>query len=337
MQRLYSWLFLKAIRGLGEVSIKKLWLYFGSAQEILSATYEDLRVVVGEEKAKAIERKELTFDPEEVIKVVEREEIGWLTLEDEEYPSSLKEIEDPPPVLFYRGNIRSIPLIGVVGTRRPDGQSLGFIRGLVKEVVRRGYGVCSGGAIGCDFYSHKECLACGGYTVCFLGMGILRMPPYLKRLEGDNILFFSEFLPDTPPEEYTFPRRNRLISGISKALVVAEAGEKSGALITANYAVRQRRPLWVYIGNVLSQRWIGCIKLVNEGKAKVLYSPALLFEDLPSSSSFDDPLIDLLTTPKTFDELLEITRLSPSELSARLLQLEMDGKIFRSGSYYMCL
>lgn len=337
MERLYNWLLLKAIRGLGEVSIKRLWLAFGSAEDILSASYEDLREMVGEERARAIKRKDLSFEPEEVIRLVEREDIGWVCLEDEAYPPSLREIEDPPPVLFYRGEIRQVPMIGIVGTRKPDSQSLGFIKSLVREVVSKGYGVCSGGAIGCDFYSHKECLALGGYTVCLLGMGILKIPAYLSKLQNGNMLFLSEFLPEASPEEYTFPRRNRLISGLSKALVVAEAGQKSGSLITAQYAIKQKKPLWVYVGNALSQRWLGCINLVNEGKAKVLYSPTLLFQELPSSDSLKDPLLDLLTTPKTFDELLEITRLSHQELTMRLTQLELEGKVLRNGSYYMSL
>ena len=337
MERLYNWLLLKAIRGLGEVSIKRLWLAFGSAEDILSASYEDLREMLGEERARAIKRRELSFEPEEVIRLVESEGIGWVCLEDEAYPTSLKEIEDPPPVLFYRGEIRQVPMIGIVGARKPDSQSLGFIKSLVREVVSKGYGVCSGGAIGCDFYSHKECLALGGYTVCLLGMGILKIPAYLSKLQNGNMLFLSEFLPEASPEEYTFPRRNRLISGLSKALVVAEAGQKSGSLITAQYAIKQKKPLWVYVGNALSQRWLGCINLVNEGKAKVLYSPTLLFQELPSSDSLKDPLLDLLTTPKTFDELLEITRLSHQELTMRLTQLELEGKVLRNGSYYMSL
>ncbi|MFN3598162.1 MAG: DNA-processing protein DprA, partial [Aquificaceae bacterium] len=139
------------------------------------------------------------------------------------------------------------------------------------------------------------------------------------------------------PEEYTFPRRNRLISGASRALVIAEAGENSGALITARYAIRQKKPLWVYIGNSLSQRWLGSIKLVNEGYAKILYSPSLLFQNLPFQREQQDPILEILATPKTFDELLEITRLSPMELTMKLVQLEMEGKISLNGSYYLSL
>lgn len=337
MERLYNWLYLKAIKGLGEASIKKLWLRLGSGRRILLAHREEIEEIIGKERAKALEKGDLAFDPEEEIKKVDREGIGWITLEDENYPATLKEIEDPPPVLFYRGTIRHMPMIGIVGTRKPDVQSLGFIKKLVAEVVRKGYGVSSGGASGCDFYSHRECLYMGGYSVCILGMGILRIPTYLEKLQDQNLLFLSEFLPEALPENYTFPRRNRLISGLSRAVVIAEAGENSGALITAHYAIKHKRPLWVYIGNSLSQRWLGSIKLVNEGKAKILYSPNLLFDELPSPEHAKDPLLELLATPKTFDELLEITRISPQELILKLSHFEMEGKIRRSGSYYMSL
>ncbi|MFN7064625.1 MAG: DNA-processing protein DprA [Aquificaceae bacterium] len=335
MEKLYSWLYLKALRGLGEVSLRKLWLRFGSGRSILSVDRRDMDDLIGPERAKAFEEGYLSFDPEKVVSLVEKEGIGWLTLEDEDYPLSLKEIEDPPPVLFFRGHLRPMPMIALVGARKPDHQSLSFIRSVVLEVVKRDYGLCSGGAIGCDFYSHRESLSMGGYTVCLLGMGILNIPSYLQKLEDQRILFLSELLPDTRAEEYTFPRRNRLISGLSKAVVIAEAGEKSGALITAHYALRQKRSLWVYIGNSLSQRWLGSIKLVNEGKARILYSPSLLFQELPTPGREGDPLLDLLTTPKTFDELLEITRMAPTELTMKLIQLEMEGKITSNGSYYV--
>ncbi|MFN3598161.1 MAG: DNA-processing protein DprA, partial [Aquificaceae bacterium] len=199
MERLYNWLFLKAIRGLGELSIKKLWLRFGTPEAILSAEEGELEGLIGVERAKFLRKRELTFDPEKVVKLVEKEGIGWITLEDENYPLSLREIEDPPPVLFLRGPLKSIPMIGIVGSRKPDSQSLGFIRSLVSEVVSRGYGVSSGGAMGCDFFSHRECISMGGYSLCFLGMGILKIPPYLLKLKGENMLFLSEFLPDERP------------------------------------------------------------------------------------------------------------------------------------------
>lgn len=337
MEKLYRWLLLKAIRGLGEVSIKKLWLNFRSASEILSASHQELKELLGEERAEALARRSLTFEPEKVIKLVEKENIGWTTLEDDDYPAIVREIEDPPPVLFYRGTINPIAFVGVVGTRKPDAQSLRFIGSLVHELVRKGYGVASGGAFGCDYHSHKECLLAGGFTVCLLGMGLLRMPQYLERLSGNNMLFLSEFLPDSTADGYTFPRRNRLISGLSRAVVVAEAGEKSGALITAEYAVKQKKPLWVYIGNALSQRWLGCIKLVNEGKAKILYHTEVLFDSLPSPHRQADPILELLSTPKTFDDLLDATGMESPELTLKLLQLEMEGKILKNGSYYISL
>lgn len=335
MERLYNWLLLKAIRGLGEVSIKRLWVRYGTADEILSLSLEDAKALIGEERAKALLERRLTFDPEGVIRLVEKEGIGWLTLEDENYPVLLKDLDDPPPVLFYRGRLKRVPHIAVVGTRKPDYQSVNFTRQLVRHAVEKGYAIASGGAIGIDLTAHLEALKYEGYTTCLLGMGILRMPTHLQRLQGDSLLFLSELLPEASPEEFTFPRRNRLISGMSLAVAVAEAGEKSGALITAEHAIRQRKPLWVYIGNSASQRWLGCIRLVNEGKAKILNSPSALFNSLPTQAKSEDPLLELLSTPKTFDELLELSGIDSPNLTLKLLQLEMEGKIVKNGSYYV--
>ncbi len=168
-------------------------------------------------------------------------------------------------------------------------------------------------------------------------MGLLRMPQYLQRLRSESMVFVSEFLPDASPEEFSFPRRNRLISGISKAVVIAEAGQKSGALITAEYAIRQKKPLWVYVGNSASERWLGCVSLINSGKAKVIHSPLDLFESIPEANAQKDPLLDLLSTPKSFDELLLLTNLEPSQLMLRLSDFEIQGRIARQGNFYVAL
>ncbi len=206
MERLYNWLLLKAIRGLGEVSIRRLWLRFGSASSILSANREELREILGEEKTNAFFKRDLSFEPERVVKVVEREGLNWMTLEDHEYPALLKEIEDPPPVLFHTGHLKNTSLIGVVGTRRPDMQSLWFISRLVKVVVEKGYGVCSGGAFGCDYHSHRECIELGGVaniincklTSKIANITLKNANHYLKRdLEGYSETYWEGGLNDT--------------------------------------------------------------------------------------------------------------------------------------------
>lgn len=333
MDRLYHWLTLWSVKGLGDASIKKLWLAFGSAEAILRADEEELKRVVGEYKAKAIKDRAITFEPEKVIKLVEEHSIGWLTLEDQAYPPLLKDIDDPPPVLFYRGRIKNIPLVGVVGTRKPDTYSIGFTRKFVKGLVELGYGVVSGGAKGVDYTAHSACLDAGGYTVVVLGMGILHIPPYLKRFEDKKALFLSEFLPDANPDEYTFPRRNRAISGLSSCLVVIEAGEKSGALITADYAVRQKRPLFVHVGIGSSERWLGCINLINEGKAKFLRGVQDIAGVLVPPAQ-EDSLLSLLSVPKSIDELMDLTGLGYQELIEKLSLYEIEGKVVRTGVYY---
>ncbi|RMH04627.1 MAG: DNA-protecting protein DprA, partial [Aquificota bacterium] len=280
--------------------------------------------------------KEFLFDPEKVVKLVEENSIGWLTLEDPQYPLLLKDIEDPPPVLFYRGGLKSVPLVGVVGARKPDLYSIGFTKKLVYGLVEKGYGIVSGGAKGIDYTAHLSCLQAGGYTVVVLGMGILRLPPYLEKLQGDNTLFLSELLPEANPEEYTFPRRNRLISGLSSCLVVVEAGEKSGALITAEYAVKQKRPLFVHVGVGSNERWFGCVNLINQGKAKFLRGPQDI-TGVPQAQKQEDGLLNLLSAPKSIDELMELTGLPYAELVERLSLYEIEGKVVRMGIYYKAL
>lgn len=337
MERLYNWLFISAIRGLGEVSIKKLFSHYRSAQSILNAEEEELRLLIGQRKARAVKERNLLFDPEKVVKTVVREGIGWTTIEDEDYPLLLRTIEDPPPVIFYMGKLKELPLVGIVGARNPDPYSIGFTKKLVHSLVDAGFGVVSGGARGIDYTSHLSCLQAGGYTVCLLGMGLLKMPPYLSRLSHENLLFMSEFLPEQEADSYTFPRRNRLISGLSVGLVVVEAGQGSGALITAEHALRQGRPVYVHVGIGSSERWLGCIRLLNEGKAKFLRCAEDLIGSAPRSRDGEDKLLTLLTGPKTFGELLELTGLSEKELSVKLSIYEMEGKIERVGLYYRAL
>ncbi|RMH79472.1 MAG: DNA-protecting protein DprA [Acidobacteria bacterium] len=336
MERLYNWLYISAIKGLGEVSIKRLFSYYRSAQAILKAE-EELRLLVGHERARAIREGRLLFDPEKVVKTVIKEGIGWTTIEDEDYPLLLKTIEDPPPVIFYRGKLKDLPLVGVVGTRNPDQYSINFTRKLVHSLVDAGFGVVSGGAKGIDYTSHLSCLQAGGYTVCLLGMGLLKMPSYLRKLSHDSVLFMSELLPEQEADSYTFPRRNRLISGLSTSLVVVEAGQRSGALITAEHGVRQGRQVYVHVGIGSSERWLGCIRLLNEGKAKFLRCAEDLLSITPSSRDREDKLLALLTVPKTFSELLGLTGLSEKELSVKLSMYEMEGRIERVGLYYRAL
>ncbi len=336
MDKLYFWLTLKAIKGLGERSIKKLYTFYKDPKLVLESHEKELEQVVGKEKAFRIKNRELSFDPQEVLKQVEREGIKYLTLDDENYPKLLKSIEDPPPVLFYRGQIKELPFVAVVGTRKPEYYSVSFTKDLIKQLIGMSFGIVSGGARGIDLLSHKYAVEFGGYTVCVLGFGILNMPKHLEFLLSKGSAVISEFLPTEPPSDYTFPRRNRIISGMSQAVFIVEAGINSGALITAEYAYKQKRPVYAHIGVGKSDRWDGCAKLINEGKAKFFRNAqeTLLNTKMLTKS---DGILNLLTSPKTFDELIEISGLPATELLRILTEYELSGKVVKMGAYYRLL
>ena len=331
MDRLFFWLTLRAISGLGEKSIKKLYQYYKDPQLILNAKEGELSLLVGPSKAKAIKEKNLSFDPEEVLKVVEKEGIKWVTLEDEDYPLRLREIEDPPPVLFYRGQLKQVSYFGVVGTRNPEAYSIRYLKNLVKFLVEKGYAIASGGARGIDILSHRFCIESGSYTVCLLGMGLLQMPEGIQKIILPNGCVLSELLPWEKADRHTFPRRNRLISGISDGVFVVEAGENSGALITAYYAKEQGRPVYVHVGYGASERWEGCIQLVNEGMAKLI---GRLEKFEVGEKKTEDPILLALGAPKTLTELAQLLQMEEKQLSKKLTIYEMEGLIYRSGPYY---
>lgn len=334
MSSIHDWLLLKAVKGLGEKSIKKLYTVYKDPSLILEASIQELSHIIGREKAERLKRKELSFDPQKVLYTVEREGISTLTLTDGSYPDLLKQIEDPPTVLFYRGEVKSKPLVAVIGTRRPDYYSVSFTKGVVKQLIELSFGVVSGGARGIDFLSHSYSVELGGYTVCVLGMGILKVPSYLESLVAKGGTLLSEFLPDEEPNAFTFPRRNRIISGLSRMIFILEAGIKSGALITAEYAHKQGREVYVHIGIGKSQRWDGCVKLLNEGKAKFFRDVKDVLGEPSFEKAHEDSLLNLLTTPKTFDELAILSGLDAKELTAKLTEYELLGKLRRIGAYY---
>jgi DNA processing protein len=142
----------------------------------------ELKALLGDAKAQAITEKKFSFEPEEVIKFVEREGINCVCLSDPQYPVRLKEIEDPPPVLFYRGELKAVSSFGVVGTRNPDSYSIRYTKELVGFWVGKGYAIASWGAKGIDACAHKFCIEAGGYTLCLLGMGILDVPQRMQDL-----------------------------------------------------------------------------------------------------------------------------------------------------------
>ncbi len=334
MGDLEHWLILKSIRGLGERKIKKLFSLFKSARRILDADEEALAEAVGVRTARAVRSREGVDlrRVEEILNLVEREALGYLTPESEKYPRKLFVLPDPPPLLFYRGALKETPLVAVVGPRRPTTYTLSFTEDTVRKLVSAGYGIVSGGAPGVDSLAHTSAVKNSGYTLCVLGFGLLKARGKLfRRIEESGGTLLSEFLPQEEGSRYTFPKRNRLIAALSDFLILPEAGARSGALITARWCRALGRGVFVHIGIGRSPSWEGCYTLLREGKGELLRD----VEDLIGSRKEEDSdLIAFLKTPRSLEEIMEFTARGYGEICALLTELELQGKVRRIGSLF---
>ncbi len=221
---------------------------------------------------------------------IDRSGVGLVTLDDEDYPPRLRAIEVPPHVLFLRGDraaLGTARAVAVVGTRRPSEAGRLTAARIAGAVTRAGAAVVSGLAVGIDGAAHAACLAEGGTTVAVLGGGHERLFPRSHRRLVDAIIdgggaVVSELPPDVEPTRGTFPRRNRIISGLSDATVVVEAGARSGALVTAHWALEQGRHCFVVPGPIDRLTSAGCLSLLRDapGVAGIVAGVSQLLEDL---------------------------------------------------------
>jgi DNA processing protein len=267
---------------------------------------------------------------------------------DPRYPAALLTIVDPPPVLWVRGIVDALngPAVAIVGSRAGSPYSLAVAERLATDLAARGVVVISGLARGVDSAAHRGALK-SGVTVAVLGSGVdVLYPPehasLAREIEKDGAIV-SEVVPGTPPQRWFFPLRNRIISGLSRAIVVIEAGERSGSLITARCALEQGRDVMAVPGNILTGRNRGAHSLLRDG-AKIVQSADDILEELhmgpvvgtpesgrPGPSA--DPLLAHLTPgePSDLDALAERSGLSPARLLPRLFELELQGVVARVG------
>jgi DNA processing protein len=280
---------------------------------------------------------------------VDARAIAW---NEDEYPPLLRTIVDPPAVLWVRGRPEALnrPAVAIVGSRAATPYALEVAARLGAELAERGLAVVSGLARGVDGAAHRGCVSAGGATVAVLGSGIDIVYPAEHRELAVSICvegcLVSDLGPGAPPLPEHFPLRNRLISGISLAVVVVEASERSGSLITARYALEQGRDVLAVPGSVLSGRNRGSHGLLKDG-AKVVESADDILEGLgwpvgrPSEGLADKPSGNRLKTdvllermalgePYDFDRLSELTGLAGPKLLARITEWELQGRVART-------
>jgi DNA processing protein len=268
---------------------------------------------------------------------------------DAAYPVALTTIVDPPPMLWTLGCVAafSAPAVAIVGARAASPYGVSVAEQLAADLAARGLTIVSGLARGIDSAAHRGALSAGGATVGIMGSGVdVMYPPEHASLARDmqqRGAVASELVPGTPPLPHLFPQRNRIISGLSRAVVVIEAGEKSGSLITARSALEQGRDVLAVPGNVLSGRNRGAHALLRDG-AKIVESADDILEELgmtsagrkqvaPRSRERADPILACLTAgePSDLDEIAERSGLTTARLLPRLFELELQGAVARIG------
>jgi DNA processing protein len=274
--------------------------------------------------------------------------LGPIAWSDPAYPPSLAAIIDPPPVLWTRGSLAALdrPAVAIVGSRAASSYALDVAGRLAADLAARGLTVVSGLARGVDSAAHRGALSVGGPTIAVLGCGAdVVYPPehaaLARAIEPDGLIV-SELVPGTRPLPQFFPQRNRIISGLSRAVVVVEARDRSGALITAQCALEQGRDVFAVPGNILSGRNSGGHALLRDG-ARIVESADDILEELgegaraPSAGrlrSSADPLLACLPPGEAcdLDAISERSGLSPARLLPRLFELELQGLVRRAGA-----
>jgi DNA processing protein len=262
------------LAGLGYIRLKKLLEICGSIEKIFTLSLSELKDA-GIPKGVAAKIEEWERLPwKEELEFCERNGISIITLEDKDYPAPLKQIFDPPILLFVKGVIpaEGIPF-AIVGTRNPSAYGIRMAEKFAAELAYYGFVIVSGMARGVDTAAHNGALRAAGKTVAVTGCGFRQCYPAENRKLSEAIAksgaVITEFVSNTPPEPQNFPRRNRIVSGLSKGVLVVEAGQKSGALITAHLAADQGREVFALPGRIDALYSKGANQLLKEGAALV--------------------------------------------------------------------
>jgi len=273
------------VPGLGRSKIHQLMQKFGSAKALFEASEEALLATgICEPKSVVQFIRKRNFDlPKKLDTFCKLQGVQLISIYDDAYPKSLREIHDPPLVLYVRGQLPNAPYcVGVVGSRDATHYGLKAANYFASGLAQEGIPIISGGAKGIDTAAHEAALKAGGITVAVLGCGLdINYPAGNQRLFeriAERGAVISEYPPGTAPMAINFPARNRIIVGLSRAIVVAEAARKSGALITAHIAADEGREVYCVPGNIFDGSSVGCHDLIRQG-AKLVDSVADILED----------------------------------------------------------
>ncbi len=275
------WLAWSKIKGVGPVTLKHLWEHFGALAIAWQATASELLSVdgIGLLSAEKMTAQRAKLDPAKLLAQHEQANQSFWTPADADYPALLFAINDPPPLLYYRGNLRlndhpNALSVGIVGTRSPSAYGQRWTQRLSRHLTRQGAVIVSGLAAGIDTAAHTSCLQQQGLTIAVLGTGVDVVYPVRNRELYEQIiatgLVVSEYADGTLPDKVHFPQRNRIIAGLSRALLVTEAPERSGALITVRLANDYCREVYALPCALDNLQGVGCLQAISDGAQMIL-------------------------------------------------------------------
>jgi len=347
-----DWILLDRIPYLGPKRCRQLVEYFGTPQKVLSASLKELSVIPGlnKETISSLTQKAYKIDIKEDLRRIDELNIGVIHFRHPLYPANLEMIFDPPFLLYLKGGLRKedTDALAIVGTRRATTYGKLIARRLARELARKGITIVSGLARGIDTAAHQGALEVGGRTIAVLGSGLdVIYPGENKRLAEEIVqrgAVISEYPLGTQPDTHHFPQRNRIISGLSKGVLVVEAPLRSGALITADFALEQGREVFAVPGNVTSPNSQGTNRLIKEG-AKLVESVEDILEELEFSclkrenkGALDREILSLFSEerkifnlleeePVHIDLLINKSNLPASRVGELLMKLQMKGLV----------
>jgi DNA processing protein len=348
---LHHWLRLTLIPGIGGERQRRLLKAFGLPGHVFDAGHGALAPLVGDKLAHALRDLDVDAAIETALAWAQADENHILTLADERYPSALFDTADPPTLLYVKGDpaALALPSLAIVGSRNATAQGLDNAAAFARELAGSGLAIVSGLALGIDAAAHAGALSAGGKTVAVIGTGADRMYPARNKALASQIIrsgaIVSEFPLGTPAAAHNFPRRNRIISGLSRGVLVVEAAPGSGSLITARQANEQGREVFAIPGSIHSPLSKGCHQLIREGAKLVETARDILEEqafahmpgapqdaaaDVPAAPADADPLLTAMGfDPVSIDTLVQRSGLTTDSLYAMLLDMELEGRVSR--------
>jgi DNA processing protein len=346
------WIGFNLVKGIGAVRLQALRDHFGDLSVAWQAPVDALQAAgLSQKLAERVAQARTGVDLDACLERYAAKGIKILTWDDEDYPKRLREIDQPPPVLYVRGELiaEDTWAVAVVGTRRVSAYGRQVTEEVGSQLAANGVTIISGLARGVDAISHQSALNAGGRTIAVLGCGVDRIyPPENAQLAGKIIssgAIISDYAPGTPPDASNFPPRNRIISGLAMAVIVVEAGETSGALITAQFAVDQGRDVFAVPGNIFALQSKGTNRLISQGAYPVLSAKDLLealnltrnteqrtVRKVMPGNDVEIQLMKILGhEPLHMDEIRNQSGLPIERVSAALVMMELKGLVRQVG------